>query len=133
MNRDDIIRMARQASTGAMPLAIFTIEELERFARMVLMNNRKLYKATPSCPKGLVEYECEVEGVALVCYLEYTPEELGSRDSRGLPNEPDYPEDMELVNAYVKGTDLDIGHLILQSLVDHITTTALEDMKNDDL
>lgn len=133
MNRDDIIRMARQASTGAMPLAIFTIEELEAFASLVVMHNRLKIKPTPACPKGLVEFECEVEGVDLVCYLEYTPEELGSRDSRGLPNEPDYPEDMELVNAYVKGTDIDIGHLLLQSLVDHITTTALEDMKNDDL
>lgn len=133
MNRDDIIRMARQASTGAMPLAIFTIEELEAFASLVVMHNRLKIKPTPDCPKGLVEFECEVEGVDLVCYLEYTPEELGSRDSRGLPNEPDYPEDMELVNAYVKGTDIDIGHLLLQSLVDHITTTALEDMKNDDL
>ena len=133
MNRDDIIRMARQASTGAMPLAIFTIEELEAFASLVVMHNRLKIKFTPACPKGLVEFECEVEGVDLVCYLEYTPEELGSRDSRGLPNEPDYPEDMELVNAYVKGTDIDIGHLLLQSLVDHITTTALEDMKNDDL
>ena len=133
MNREEIIRMARQASTGAMPLAIFTIEELESFARMVLLNNRILFKATPPCPKGLIEYHCDVEGVDLVCYLEYTPEELGSRDSRGLPDEPDYPEDMDLVNAYVKGTDIDIGHLLLQSLVDHITTTALEDMKNDDL
>lgn len=133
MNRDDIIRMARQASTGAMPLAIFTIEELEAFASLVVMHNRLKIKPTPACPKGLVEFECEVEGVDLVCYLEYTPEELGSRDSRGLPNEPDYPEDMELVNAYVKGTDIDIGHLLLQSLVDHITTTALEDIKNDDL
>jgi hypothetical protein len=88
---------------------------------------------TPVCPKGLNEYEVEVEGVDLVCYLEYTPEELGSRDSNGLPNEPDYPEDMELVNAYVKGTDIDIGHLLLQGIVDHITTTALEDFKNDDL
>jgi hypothetical protein len=133
MNRDDIIRMARQASTGAMPLAIFTIEELEAFASLVVMHNRLKIKPTPARPKGLVEFECEVEGVDLVCYLEYTPEELGSRDSRGLPNEPDYPEDMDLVNAYVKGTDIDIGHLLLQSLVDHITTTALEDMKNDDL
>lgn len=133
MNRDDIIRMARQASTGAMPLAIFTIEELEAFASLVVMHNRLKIKPTPACPKGLVEFECEVEGVDLICFLEYTPEELGSRDSRGLPNEPDYPEDMELVNAYVKGTDIDIGHLLLQSLVDHITTTALEDMKNDDL
>lgn len=88
---------------------------------------------TPACPKGLIEFACELEGVDLICHLEYLPEELGSRDSRGLPNEPDYPEDMELVNAYVKGTDIDIGHLLLQSLVDHITTTALEDMKNDDL
>jgi hypothetical protein len=133
MKRDDIIRMARQASTGAMPLAIFTIEELEAFASLVVMHNRLKIKPTPACPKGLVEFECEVEGVDLVCFLEYTLEELGSRDSRGLPNEPDYPEDMELVNAYVKGTDIDIGHLLLQSLVDHITTTALEDMKNDDL
>ena len=133
MNRDDIIRMARQASTGAMPLAIFTIEELEAFASLVVMHNRLKIKPTPARPKGLVEFECEVEGVDLVCYLEYTPEELGSRDSRGLPDEPDYPEDMDLVNAYVKGTDIDIGHLLLQSLVDHITTTALEDMKNDDL
>jgi hypothetical protein len=90
-------------------------------------------KPTPTCPNGLTQYECEVEGVDLVCFLEYMPEELGSRDSQGLPSEPDYPETMELVNAYVKGTDVDIGHLLMQSLVDHITTTALEDFKNDDL
>lgn len=133
MTRDDIIRMARQASTGAMPLAIFTIEELEAFASLVVTHNRLKIKPTPACPKGLVEYACEVEGIDLVCYLEYIPEELSSRDSRGLPNEPDYPETMELVNAYVKGTDIDIGHLLLQSFVDHITTTALEDFKNDDI
>ena len=88
-------------------------------------------KPTPACPKGLNEYEVEVEGVDLVCYLEYTPDEEGSRDSHGLSNEPDYPETMELVSAYIRGTDVDIGHLLLQYLVDHITTTALEDFKND--
>ena len=41
MNRDDIIRMARQASTGAMPLAIFTIEELEIFAALVASAERE--------------------------------------------------------------------------------------------
>jgi hypothetical protein len=86
---------------------------------------------TPACPQGLTQYECELEGVDLVCFLEYTPEEFGSRDHYGLPNEPDYAETMELVNAYIKGTDVDIGHLLLQYLVDHITTTALEDFKND--
>jgi hypothetical protein len=88
---------------------------------------------TPACPQGLTEYACEVEGVDLVCFLEYTPDEEGSRDSRGLLDEPGTFENLELVNAYVKGTDIDIGHLLLQGLVDHITTTALEDYKNDDL
>jgi hypothetical protein len=87
---------------------------------------------TPACPKGLIEYQVEVEGVDLVCFLEYTPDEYGSTDSRGLLNEPDTPENIELVNAYVAGTNIDIGHLLLQYLVDHITTTALEDFKNDD-
>ena len=87
---------------------------------------------TPACPKGLIEYHCDVEGVDLVCFLDFTPEVFGSRDHYGLPNEPDTAEDMDLVNAYVKGTDIDIGHLLLQYLVDHITTTALEDLKNDD-
>jgi hypothetical protein len=88
---------------------------------------------TPACPQGLTEYACEVEGVDLVCFLEYTPDEEGSRDSRGLLDEPGTFENLELLNAYVKGTDVDIGHLLLQYLVDHITTTALEDFKNDDL
>ena len=86
---------------------------------------------TPACPQGLTEYACEVEGVDLVCFLEYTPDEEGSRDSRGLLDEPGTYENLELVNAYVKGTDVDIGHLLLQYLVDHITTTALEDFKDD--
>jgi hypothetical protein len=88
---------------------------------------------TPACPQGLTQYECEVEGVDLVCFLEYTPDEEGSLNSYGLLNEPGTYENFELVNAYVKGTDVDIGHLLLQYLVDHITTTALEDLKNDDL
>jgi hypothetical protein len=86
---------------------------------------------TPTCPAGLTKYACEVEGVDLVCHLEYMPAEYGSQDSMGLLYEPDQDESMELVNAYVAGTDIDIGHLLLQYLVDHITTTALEDMKND--
>ena len=92
-----------------------------------------LAQETPACPQGIIEFACELEGVDLVCHLEYIPEELGSLDSHGLSNEPDYAETMELVSAYIKGTDIDIGHLLLQGLVDHITTTALEDYKNDDL
>jgi hypothetical protein len=86
---------------------------------------------TPVCPPGFIEFACELEGVDLVCHFEYMPAEFGSQDSMGLLYEPDQDESMELVNAYVAGTDIDIGHLLLQYLVDHITTTALEDMKND--
>tara|TARA_R110000868_G_scaffold236886_1_gene490950 strand:- start:339 stop:791 length:453 start_codon:yes stop_codon:yes gene_type:complete len=81
------------------------------------------------CPDGLIKFACEVEGVDLVCFLEYSPAELGSKDSLGLAYEPDQDESMDLVNAYITGTDVDIAHLLMQSLVDHITTTALEDLK----
>jgi hypothetical protein len=80
---------------------------------------------TPECPEGLIEFACEIEGVDLVCFLEYYPAELGSKDSFGLAYEPDQDESMELVNAYITGTNVDIAHLLMQSLVDHITTTAL--------
>jgi hypothetical protein len=84
---------------------------------------------TPECPKGLFEFGCEVEGVELVCFLEYCPAEIGSKDSFGLAYEPDQDESMDLVNAYITGTEIDIAHLLMQSLVDHITTTALEQSK----
>jgi hypothetical protein len=83
---------------------------------------------TPECPGGLIEFACEVEGVDLVCFLEYYPAEFGSKDSMGLNYEPDQDEGMDLVNAYITGTDIDIAHLLMQSLVDHITTVALEDL-----
>jgi hypothetical protein len=84
---------------------------------------------TPECPSGLIEFVCEVEGVDLVCFLEYYSAEFGSKDSMGLAYEPDEDEGMDLVNAYITGTDIDIAHLLMQSLVDHITTTALEQSK----
>ena len=83
-------------------------------------------KSTPNCPRGLFEFACSVEDVDLVCFLEYSPEEKGSTDYTALPYEPDYDECMTLNNAYIAGTDVDIAHMILQSMVDHIEVTALE-------
>jgi len=88
------------------------------------------YGPTPNCPKDLFQFDCEVEGVDLVCFLEYIPEEKGSTDYIGLPYEPDYEECMTLNNAYIAGTDVDIAHMILQSLVDHIEVTALEKLND---
>jgi hypothetical protein len=83
-------------------------------------------KPTPACPKDLFQFDCEIEGVDLVCFLEYSPEEKGYRDSYGAPYEPDIEECMTLNNAYIFDTDVDIAHMILQSLVDHIEVSALE-------
>ena len=85
------------------------------------------YKNTPACPRGLYEFKCSVEDVDLVCFLDYSPAERGSTDSLGAPYEPDFPESMTLHNAYIAGTDVDIAHMILQSMVDHIEASALED------
>jgi hypothetical protein len=83
-------------------------------------------KPTPNCPRDLYEYKAIVEDVDLVCFLEYSPEEKGSTDSHGAPYEPDLEESMTLNNAYIAGTDVDIAHMLLQSLVDHIEISALE-------
>ena len=85
-----------------------------------------LAQETPACPKDLFEFECWIEDVCLTCFLEYSPEEKGSVDSLGSPYEPDFEECMTLNNAYIAGTDVDIAHMILQSMVDHIEVSALE-------
>jgi hypothetical protein len=84
------------------------------------------YGPTPNCPRGLFQFDCSVEDVDLICFLEYSPEEKGSTDSHGSPYEPDFEECMTLNNAYIAGTDVDIAHMILQSMVDHIEVSALE-------
>ncbi len=33
------------------------------------------YGPTPSCPRGLFQFECCIEDVDLICFLEYSPEE----------------------------------------------------------
>ena len=90
------------------------------------------YPSTPACPKDLFQFECAVEDVDLVCFLEYSPEEKGSTDSHDSPYEPDFEEGMMLNNAYIAGTDVDIAHIILQSMVDHIEVTALAKFKDGD-
>ena len=89
------------------------------------------YGPTPNCPKDLFQFACSVEDVDLVCFLEYSPEEKGSTDSYGAPYEPDLEEGMMLNNAYIAGTDVDIAHMILQGLVDHIEVSALEKFKDN--
>ena len=84
------------------------------------------YSRTPNCPKDLFQFECCIEDVDLICFLEYCPAEKGSTDSYGAPYEPDLEESMTLNNAYIADTDVDVAHMFMQSLVDHIEVSALE-------
>ena len=65
----------------------------------------------------------EVEGVTLVCFLEYEPEELNYGDA------PDFPECMNLLSASCGDTD--IAHLLMQSIVDHICEEALTQFNSE--
>jgi len=65
----------------------------------------------------LYKFDCEVEGVELTCHLEYEPAEFNHGDA------PDVPECMNLLSASCG--DIDIAHLLMQSIVDHICEEAL--------
>jgi hypothetical protein len=65
----------------------------------------------------LYKFNCEVEGVALTCHLEYEPAEFNHGEA------PDFPACMNLVNAFCG--DIDIAHILMQSIVDHICEEAL--------
>ena len=132
MNKKDILFMAQKAQFFVKDNEAYSpsnqedfelTECLERFAGLVVA---AVNPPTPNCPRGLFEFACSVEDVDLICFLEYSPEEKGSTDSYGAPYEPDIEECMVLNNAYIAGTDVDIAHMILQSLVDHIEVSALE-------
>jgi len=71
----------------------------------------------------LYKFTCEVEGVTLVCFLEYEPEELNYGDA------PDVPECMNLLSASCG--DIDIAHLLMQSIVDHICEEALTQLNSE--
>ena len=73
--------------------------------------------------EDLYRFKCEIEGVTLVCFLEYEPEELNHGEA------PDFPACMNLVNAFCE--KIDIAHLLMQSIVDHICEEALTQFNSE--
>ena len=62
---------------------------------------------TPPCPRGLEQFDYELNGVDLVCHIEYTAPERGSRErGTGLQMEPDYPACANLWAAYADGVEV---------------------------
>ena len=80
---------------------------------------------TPDCPLNSYQYEVTLCDVDLVCHLDYVPEERGSTGSLGDLYEPDYPDEMDLVAAYVAGTDVDLLPILASTFMDHIERLAL--------
>ena len=73
--------------------------------------------------EDLYKFTCEVEGVTLVCFLEYEPAEFNHGEA------PDFPECMNLVNAFCE--KIDIAHILMQSIVDHICEEALTQLNSE--
>lgn len=84
-------------------------------------------KSIPPCPKGLVVYEIEIEGVDLTVHLEYEAEELGSYTG-GVQNEPDVPEEVHIHAVYVDGPT-NISILLSDELIHEIQSTYLYDIR----
>ena len=76
------------------------------------------------------DYECdELNGMELACFFEYEEEELGSVDSYGLKNEPDYPASWTLIHVYLPdGTD--IFGILHEALLQDIHECAVDYFEN---
>lgn len=87
----------------------------------------------PPCPRDLVQIEHHLDELTepLVCWIDYTAEERGSRErGTGLQMEPDYPESAQLVAAYIR--DVDVISLLSDRTVALIEQKYLEGRDTDD-
>lgn len=66
----------------------------------------------------------ELNGMTLECFFEYEDEELGSVDGYGLKNEPDYPEQWNLLHVYLPD-GLDIAGILHESILEDIQDQAV--------
>lgn len=86
------------------------------------------YRA-PRAGRGQVVHEWHTDcSQPLVCHLDYSPPERGSREG-GLQMEPDHPAGVELVAAYVR--DIDILPLLSNQQRSQIEAAALDDLNQD--
>jgi hypothetical protein len=113
MDDHTIIRLAQQAAKDELAIAVFTVNELARFADLCFDAQTK----APYAPRGVMVYEYTANGVDLVCHLEYEKAERGSLF------EPGYSESLTLESAYHLGEN--IAPLLCDSVVEEIEDAAL--------
>jgi hypothetical protein len=120
MDDSTIIRLAHQAAHDELSIAVFTVNELHRFAELVIEEHCK----APQQPRGVMVMPMSFEGdINLICHLDYDPAFTGSRD------EPGCPESITLDSAYHYGRD--IAHLLSEDIVEEIEQAALKQIEED--
>jgi hypothetical protein len=119
MDHETIIRLARQAAQGDLSIAVFTVDELARFADLVY----KEKTSHPHADRGVMEFLYTVNDVELTCHLDYEAEQPSSFF------EPGYPESVVLESAYHRGEN--IAHLLCDSVIQEIEDAALEQIKEN--
>jgi hypothetical protein len=108
-----IIRLAQQAAKDELAVAVFTVNELARFADLCFEAQTK----APHAARGVMVYEYTASDVDLICHLEYEKAERGSLF------EPGYSESLTLESAYHLGEN--IAHLLCDSVIEEIEEAAL--------
>jgi hypothetical protein len=119
MDDDTIIRLAHKAAQDELSIAVFTVNELGRFADLAFDEQTK----APHAPRGVMVFDYTVNDVELTCHLEYEAAERGSFD------EPPYPESVSLDSAYHRGEN--IAHLLCDSVVEEIEDAALAQIQEN--
>ena len=119
MDDSTIIRLAQQAAKDELAVAVFTVNELGRFAELAFDEQTK----PPHAARGVMEFVYTANGVDLICHLEY------EADDQGSSVEPGHLESITLDCAYHLGEN--IAHLLCDCVVEEIENAALEQIKED--
>ena len=117
MDDSTIIRLAQLAAKDELAVAVFTVNELGRFADLAFEEKTQ----PPQADRGVFEITYTCNDVDLVCHLVCDDDEIPA------PNQP--PEYMELEHAYHRGQD--ISHLLDHLVVEEIIDYALQQIKEN--
>jgi len=115
MDDNTIIRLAHKAAQDELSIAVFTVNELRRFADLSFEEQTK----TPKTQRNVMEFAYEINGVELICHLVC--------DDDVAPNQP--VEYVTLEQAYHLGQN--IGHLLSDEIVSEIENAALAEIKEN--
>ena len=117
MDDSTIIRLAQEAAHDELAVAVFTVNELGRFADLAYAEQTK----TPQPDRDVFEFTYNCTFVELVCHLYCYEDELLA------PNQ--VPTSMTLECAYHRGED--ISHLLADDVVTEIEDAALAQIKEN--